>query len=185
MILSKIASHNVRFSRMANRSMIMLHSGKQPLAMLHAGKRPTVILPMAMRPIIKESTFIQSMVTRNASHASGTDFQDDFDDGYDDDVNKVDNLVYVFFYLMVPLLITSIVNNFYLTYEKLANYKRKEFIPYEFNNIRKVLFPWGDGNHTLFYNPRVNPLPEGWEFPEDQIPKPLFLRMVDYLFGDD
>ncbi|KAF7491436.1 Cytochrome c oxidase subunit 6A1 [Sarcoptes scabiei] len=69
----------------------------------------------------------------------------------------------VFLYVSVPALILSGINTFLMEMEHYNHYHRPEFVPYEYLRLRTKRFPWGDGNHSLFHNPRTNPLPEGWE----------------------
>ena len=73
---------------------------------------------------------------------------------------------------MLPLTVIWAVKAFYHEYEEEEHVfdHRPEYKEYEFLNIRRTPFPWGDGKHTFFHNPKRNPIPGvGYEVnpPED------------------
>nr|XP_035148330.1 cytochrome c oxidase subunit 6A1, mitochondrial-like [Callithrix jacchus] len=64
------------------------------------------------------------------------------------------------FFVTLPGVEVSMLN-MYLKSQK--EHEKPEFIAYPHLHIRTKPFPWGDGNHTLFHNSHVNPLPTGYE----------------------
>ena len=65
----------------------------------------------------------------------------------------------VFVYGAVPAIILGHINAFVLPDHE----PRPKFIDYDHLRIRNKAFPWRDGNKTLFHNPHLNALPEGYE----------------------
>ncbi|XP_063225551.1 cytochrome c oxidase subunit 6A1, mitochondrial-like [Bacillus rossius redtenbacheri] len=68
----------------------------------------------------------------------------------------------VFYFVALPACGLCMLN-VYLKHQEEAQHERPPFVPYEHLRIRNKRFPWGDGNRTLFHNPHVNPLPDGYE----------------------
>ncbi|XP_041979068.1 cytochrome c oxidase subunit 6A, mitochondrial [Aricia agestis] len=65
------------------------------------------------------------------------------------------------FFVGFPAIVLGMLNA-YLAHQE-EGHTRPEFIPYEHLRIRTKRFPWGDGQKSLFHNPHVNALPNGYE----------------------
>jgi cytochrome c oxidase subunit 6a len=67
------------------------------------------------------------------------------------------------FLVALPGVGVCLINATIKEKEEKEHHVRPEFVPYSHLRLRSKKFPWGDGNHTLFHNPHVNALPEGYE----------------------
>ncbi|KAL7275451.1 Cytochrome c oxidase subunit 13, mitochondrial [Rhizina undulata] len=63
-------------------------------------------------------------------------------------------------YVTVPCLVLAAVNAYNLWNEHWEHWEHmpplEERVEYPYQNIRTKNFPWGDGDKTVFWNPKVN-----------------------------
>lgn len=69
------------------------------------------------------------------------------------------------YFVALPCVGLGMINA-WLGHVEHQKHPRPPFIAYEHLRVRRKPFPWGDGNHSLFHNPVVNPLPDGYEVPD-------------------
>lgn len=66
------------------------------------------------------------------------------------------------FFVALPAVGLGMLNA-YLGHQEDHDKPRPEFVKYDYLRVRTKRFPWGDGNKSLFHNPHVNALPDGYE----------------------
>ncbi|KAK8785683.1 cytochrome c oxidase subunit 6A2, mitochondrial-like [Amblyomma americanum] len=66
-------------------------------------------------------------------------------------------------FVAFPAIALCGVNVYLAEQEHAKHYHRPEYHPYEYIHIRTKRYPWGDGNHTIFHNPKKNWVPGGYE----------------------
>lgn len=68
-------------------------------------------------------------------------------------------------FVCLPMIALMAANTFVISAE---HPHRSEFVAYEYLRKRDKRFPWGDGTRSLFHNPHLNPLKDGYEFDEEE-----------------
>jgi len=66
------------------------------------------------------------------------------------------------FFVAVPAVGLCMLNA-YLKHQEEHDKPRQEFVKYDYLRRREKRFPWGEGQKSLFHNPHVNALPDGYE----------------------
>ncbi|KAJ8938893.1 hypothetical protein NQ318_023210 [Aromia moschata] len=71
------------------------------------------------------------------------------------------------FFVGIPAIAVAGINTYQSKQSRKSECERPPFVKYEYLRRRTKRFPWGDGNKSFFHNPEVNPLPDGYEEPEE------------------
>uniref|UniRef100_A0A1E1XTP6 Cytochrome c oxidase subunit n=1 Tax=Amblyomma sculptum TaxID=1581419 RepID=A0A1E1XTP6_AMBSC len=67
------------------------------------------------------------------------------------------------FFVAFPAIALCGINVYLAEKEHAHLFHRPEYRPYEYLHVRTKRYPWGDGNHTIFHNPKKNWVPGGYE----------------------
>ncbi|VEN46301.1 unnamed protein product [Callosobruchus maculatus] len=70
-------------------------------------------------------------------------------------------------YVMFPIIAISALYTYNAHMSREECHERPPFVKYEYMRMRSKRFPWGDGQKSLFHNPKVNALPDGYEDEEE------------------
>merc|ERR1712018_1052942 len=108
---------------------------------------------MASKILSRLASNIPKLSTRN--YASGAELE-----AYEKARSLWKN---VFFFVALPAVGICYVNTHLTEADHHKHWVRPEFREYDHLRTRTKAFPWGDGNHSLFHNPAINALPEGYE----------------------
>lgn len=66
-------------------------------------------------------------------------------------------------FVCLPAMIICTINSYIAEKEHHEHFQRPTFVKYDYLKIQTKKYPWGDGQRTLFHNPKVNALPTGYE----------------------
>ncbi|XP_043788046.1 cytochrome c oxidase subunit 6A1, mitochondrial-like [Apis laboriosa] len=65
---------------------------------------------------------------------------------------------FITFYIAFPIIGLTMANC-YLKHKEEHSKPPPKFVHYPYLKIMNKPFPWGDGKHSLFHNPRINYIP--------------------------
>ena len=76
------------------------------------------------------------------------------------DLDHMNNWLKIFGLFFIPAIGLTYANSFIINHE---SHEPPPFEPYDYLRRRHRIFPWRDGVKNFIYNPKVNPLPDGFE----------------------